>query len=65
MSPRLETVLLLVVVTLFTSLAMAAHYWEYALVTTLVIYGAPCVAGFACGRITAIVWNATAYERRQ
>lgn len=59
MNPVIETALLLAMITVFTSLAMAAHYWTDSLATTFTLYGAPCVAGFCCGRVTAIVARAS------
>jgi hypothetical protein len=56
----LETVLLLVIVIVFTSLAMAARCWADSPLNDLTLYGAPMVAGLACGRITRIVRRATA-----
>lgn len=60
MNPVQETVLLLVVVIAFASLAMAAHFWPDTPLNTLALIGAPLVAGLACGRITRIVRSATA-----
>lgn len=59
MTPVTETVLLLVVVLAFASLAMAAHFWPDTPLNTLAMLGAPLVAGLACGRITRIVRRAT------
>lgn len=60
MKPVTETALLLVVVIVFASLGMAAHFWTDSPLTALALYGAPMVAGFACGRITGMVARASA-----